>query len=60
MLDDRKTYEVLPGDPTPKYKRKLVALLTNLKEGKITEEMYKHLYQTAENVPRLYCTPKIH
>ena len=61
MLADKKTYEELPDDPTPKYKRKLVSILTNLKkEGKISEAKYKELYPTAENVPRLYCTPKIH
>ena len=61
MLADKKTYEELPDDPTPKYKRKLVSILTSLKkEGKISEAKYKELYPTAENVPRLYCTPKIH
>ncbi|XP_072019515.1 uncharacterized protein [Amphiura filiformis] len=61
MLGDKKTYEELPADPTQKYKRKLVTKLTALKkEGKITESKYKQLYPTAENVPRLYCTPKIH
>ncbi|XP_072050219.1 uncharacterized protein [Amphiura filiformis] len=61
MLGDKKTYEELPADPTAKYKRKLVSALSKLKnEGKITETKYKQLYPTAENVPRLYCTPKIH
>ena len=61
MLADKKTYQELPDDPTPRYKRKLVAELTKLKkEGKITEMKYKQLYPTAENIPRLYCTPKIH
>ncbi|XP_072041086.1 uncharacterized protein [Amphiura filiformis] len=61
MLDDKKTYEELPTDPTQKYKRKLVSVLSSLKkEGKISEVKYKQLYPTAENVPRLYCTPKIH
>ena len=61
MLGDKKTYEQLPDDPTPKYKRKLVATLGNLKkECKITESKYRELYPTAENVPRLYCTLKIH
>ncbi len=61
MLVDTKTYEDLPSDPTPKYKRKLIATLTDLKkEGKITEAKCKELCPTAENVPRLYCTPKIH
>ena len=36
-------------------------IIRKLKEDdKITEEQYKYLYPTAENVPRMYCTPKIH
>ena len=35
--------------------------MTRLKdEGRIPVERYKKLYPTAENVPRLYCTPEIH
>jgi len=61
MLDDKRTYEVLKSDPTPKYKKELVGKLSRLKqEGKITQEDYDWLYPTAENVPRMYCTPKIH
>ncbi|XP_072050056.1 uncharacterized protein [Amphiura filiformis] len=61
LLSDKKTYEELPSDPTQKYKRKLVAILTRLtNEEKITKTKYKQLYPTAENVPRLYCTPQIH
>ena len=61
MLADKKTYEELKADPTAKYKRKLVSILSRLKkEGKITEAKYKQLYPTVENIPRLYCTPKIH
>ncbi|XP_072033222.1 uncharacterized protein [Amphiura filiformis] len=61
MLSDTKTYEELKGDPTPKYKKKLVGILSRLvDEEKITKAKYKKLYPTAENVPRLYCTPKIH
>ena len=61
MLLDDKTYEKLNKDPTPKYKRKLVSIIKKLKvEDKITDEQYKYLYSTAENVPRMYCTPKIH
>ena len=57
----KKTYEELTDDPTAKYKRKLVNILSALKKGgKISEAKYKYLYPTAENVPRLYYTPKIH
>ena len=61
MLADKKTYAELPKDPTAKYKRQLISILSRLKkEEKISEWKYKQLYPTAENVPRLYCTPKIH
>ena len=61
MLSDEKTYEVLKSDPTAKYKRKLVAMLKKLKkDNKITRSQYDLLYPTAENVPRIYGTPKIH
>ena len=61
MLNDTKTYEVLPNDPTASYKRKLVSLLKPLKDqGKISQRLYEHLYPTAENIPRLYCIPKLH
>ena len=59
MLSHDKTYEKLNKDPTPKYKTKLVSIIKKLKEeDKITDEQYKYLYPTAENVPRMYCTPK--
>jgi len=59
-LDDKRTYEVLKSDPTPKYKE-LVGKLSRLKqEGKITQADYDWLYPMAENVPRMYCTLKIH
>ena len=63
MLTDTKTYGVLQADPIAKYTRtcKLVATLKDLKkDGKIDKFKYKYLYPTAENAPRLYCTPKIH
>ena len=61
MLEDEKIYARLEKDPTPTYERKLVAHLARLKkEKKITETQKRHLYPTSENVPRLYCTPKIH
>ena len=54
-------YKLLEEDPTTKYKNKLVKLLKPLKKsGKITKAAYDHLYPTAEVIPRMYCTPKIH
>ena len=61
MLSDRGTYTPLTEDPTGNIKRKLAAILGNLKEsGKITKEKWREIYPTAENTPRMYCTPKIH
>ncbi|XP_072039538.1 uncharacterized protein [Amphiura filiformis] len=61
LLSDEKTYEKLKGDPTSKYKRKLLGTLQRLKkENKIDNSQYKLLYPTAENTPRIYCTTKIH
>ena len=38
-----------------------MSIIKKLKEeDKITDEQYKYLYPTAENVPRMYCTRKIH
>ncbi|XP_053392037.1 uncharacterized protein LOC128554747 [Mercenaria mercenaria] len=61
ILNDEKTYMKLDKDPTPKYKHNLVDILKKLKtDNKITPAQYDYLYLTAENVPRMYCTPKIH
>ncbi|XP_072014850.1 uncharacterized protein [Amphiura filiformis] len=61
MLKDEKTYETLKADPTPKYKRNLIAILSRLqKEKKIDYAQYRLLYPTTANTPRLYCTTKIH
>ena len=60
MLSDERTYEKLPTDPTQRYKRELVAILSRLKkENKINKSQYDLLYPTAENIPRIYGTPKI-
>jgi len=45
MLDDDRTYEKMKKDPTANYNRKLVSILTRLKdEGQISRELYSHLY----------------
>ena len=62
MLSDEKTYEKLASDTTPKYTKKLVAIVDRLKlEGKLTHPQYKYLKPTIQNdnISRLYCTPKI-
>ena len=61
MLSDERTYEKLTSDPTQRYKRELVTILSRLKkENKIDKAQYDLLYPTAENVPRIYDTPKVH
>ena len=61
MLSDEKTYTKLKSNPTQKFKRQLVSILSRLKkEGKIEESDYKYLYPTSEITPRMYCTPKVH
>jgi len=61
ILSDGKTYEQLKKDQTASYKRKLVAILTKLKdEGKLSDELYSRLYPTSEKIPQLYCLPKVH
>ena len=61
MLSDEKTYEKLKKDPTASYKKKLVSILTRLKdEGKISRDLYSYLYPTSEKVPQMYCLPKVH
>ncbi|XP_072033048.1 uncharacterized protein [Amphiura filiformis] len=61
MLSDERTYEQLPSDPTQRYKRELVAILSRLKKDKKIEKyQYDLLFPTAENIPRIYGTPKIH
>ena len=61
MLQDERTYEQLPSDPTPKYKHQLISILSNLrKDNKLTEAEYRFFYPTSETTPQLYCTPKIH
>ena len=61
MLSDEKTYKKLKKDPSENTKKQLIRKLTSLKEQKkITDSQYKYLYPTTNNIPRLYCTPKIH
>ncbi|XP_072039813.1 uncharacterized protein [Amphiura filiformis] len=61
LLNDTSTYEELKEDPTPKFKKKLVAILNRLlREEKISQKDKDFLFPTAEIVPRIYGSPKIH
>ena len=61
MLSDEKTYQKLKKDPTASCKRKLVSILSRLKdEGKLSDDLYIGLYPTSEKIPQLYCLPKVH
>ena len=61
MLSDERTYKKVKKDPSENTKKQLIRKLASLKEQeKITDSQYKYLYPTTNNVPRLYCTPKIY
>ena len=52
----------LDNDPTLKYRKKLVSILDKMRSEKKITKQYQHLNPTSENqnIPRMYCTPKIH
>uniref|UniRef100_A0A3B3HLM2 Reverse transcriptase domain-containing protein n=1 Tax=Oryzias latipes TaxID=8090 RepID=A0A3B3HLM2_ORYLA len=61
ILHDRNTYEALKKDPTEAKKKKLKTILKQLQdEKKIDKQTYNHLIPTANIIPRIYGTPKIH
>ena len=61
LLSDIETYEKLGKDHTPRYKKELVNILQRLeKEGKIRNEDKNFLYPTAEKIPCMYGSQKIH
>ena len=61
MLADETTYKKVNKDNTSKIKRSLIDKLAKLKnEQKITEGQYRYLRPTAEIIPRVYGSPKIH
>ena len=61
LLQDTNTYKVLPKDPTPQLKNKLITLLKDFKQtGGLTTQKYKQLYPTSAVPPKFYGLPKIH
>ena len=60
-LLQQPTNQLIPTDPTSKYKNKLINMLMSIKaEGGITEAVYKNLYPTGAGSPKFYGLPKIH
>ena len=48
LLQDTNTYKVLPKDPTPQLKNKLITLLKNIHQtGGLNTHKYKQLYPTS-------------
>ena len=61
LLQDTNTYKVLPKDPTPTLKNKLINLLKDIKQsGGLSIQKYKQLYPTSAVPPKFYGLPKIH
>ena len=61
LLQDTNTYKVLPKDPTPQLKNKLINLPKDIKQsGGLSIQKYKHLYPTSAVPPKFYGLPKIH
>ena len=61
LLQDTNTYKVLPKDPTPQLKNKLITLLKNIHQtGGLSTHKYKQLYPTSAIPPKFYGLPKIH
>ena len=61
LLQDTNTYKVLPKDPTPQLKNKLITLLKSIKQtGGLSTQKYKQLYPTSAVPPKFYGLPKIH
>ncbi|XP_072043000.1 uncharacterized protein [Amphiura filiformis] len=58
MLDDDKTYEKLKNDPTARYKRKLVSLLSSWKKDKkITERSIGNFVRQRKTLPACIALP---
>ena len=59
LLQDTNTYKVLPKDPTPTLKNKLINLLKDIKQsGGLSIQKYKQLYPTSAVPPNFMAFPK--
>ena len=61
LLQDTKTYKVLPKNSTSYLKNKLITLLKEIKQtGGLSTQKYKQLYPTSAVPSKFYGLPKIH
>ena len=61
LVQDPKTYKAIKKDPTDKYQTQLVNILRKWNTAKsIPEWLYRKLYPTGAQPPRVYGLPKIH
>jgi hypothetical protein len=63
LLDDKETYELLAKDPTPKFLAKMIEFLRAWQRETATQippNLYRRIYPTQSEPPKLYGQPKIH
>ena len=58
---DKHTYQKLDKDPTPVYKCEFIGMIRKWQnEDSIPSAIKNKIYPTTEEVPKIYCTPKIY
>lgn len=61
LLDDRSTYEVLPGIRMQQYLTELKGIIQQgLEEGCISTEEHKYMWNQAPTLSTFYALPKVH
>lgn len=61
LLKDKETYEIIPQDPTKKYREELDVILKNGKvQNLISDDEYKAMSNPYPTIPTFYAIPKIH
>ena len=59
LLADKHTYRDITGDPTTKYKNKLIQIFRTIKaQGGLGDVTYKRLYPTSAVPPNFMDSPK--
>ena len=61
LLQDTNTYKVLPKDPTPQLKDKLITLLKSIiQTGGLSTQNTNNCIPPVQSPPKFYGLPKIH